>query len=166
MTISRKKSPPPIYTAIGESGARQSQDDNPLNYQETVRTASVDYGNWSHLSLHSRCGTRLSTTRPQLAKVNLPPSITPRPFGLGWRFDRSPSSNADPSSGVSRWKLLTKSTKRRIVSTSHRSAQASCDTHPKGGDEGNTLAPFMGSAVGAAETPKHLFPQHIQKVNP
>lgn len=53
------------------------------------------YGRRSQLSLRSRCGTRLSTTRPPHSKVNLPSSIPSRPFGLRRRFDRSPSGSAN-----------------------------------------------------------------------
>lgn len=86
----------PVPMAFGEPGAKQSQDDKPFRIvEEPVRTASVDYGIWSHLSLHSRCGTRISATRPLLARVNLPPSIPARPFGLGWRFNRALTGSAD-----------------------------------------------------------------------
>jgi hypothetical protein len=79
-------------TAFGEPGAKQSQDKKPCRVmaKSPVRTVSVDYGLWSHLSLRSRRGTRISATWPLLARVNLPPSIPARPFGLGWRFDRTP----------------------------------------------------------------------------
>lgn len=82
------------HMLLGDFRAKRSQDDNPLPQQETVRAASVDYAPWSHPSLRSRRGTRLSATRPQLARVNLPPSIRPQPFGLALRFDRTPSGNA------------------------------------------------------------------------
>ena len=73
--------------AFGEPGAKQSQDDKPYPQIRPVRTGSVDYSLWSHLSLHSRCGSRMTATWPQLARLNLAQSIPARPFGLGLRFD-------------------------------------------------------------------------------
>lgn len=80
--------------AFGESGAKQSQDDKPLTHQEPVRTGSVDYSLWSHLSLHSRRGSGLTATWPLLAGLNPVQFIPARPFGLGLRFDEAPSGNA------------------------------------------------------------------------
>jgi hypothetical protein len=74
-------------TAFGEPGAKQSQDDKPRQLTEPVRTASVDYGLWSHLSLHSRYGSGLTVTWPLLAELYPAQSIPARPFGLGLRFD-------------------------------------------------------------------------------
>jgi hypothetical protein len=78
-------------TAFGELGAKQSQDKKPCRVMAKlpVRTVSVDYGLWSHPSLRSRRGSRTTATWPSLARVNLPPSIPARPFGLGLRFDRA-----------------------------------------------------------------------------
>lgn len=88
---------PVVRTAFGELRAKQSQDKKPSRVMEKlpVRTVSVDYGLWSHSSLRSRCGTRCSATWPSLARVNLPPSIPARPFGLGWRFDRALTGSAN-----------------------------------------------------------------------
>jgi hypothetical protein len=81
-------------TAFGEPRAKQSQDDKPLTHQEPVRTASIDYGLWSHLSLRSRSGMELSQAWPLLTRLFPAQLIPARPFGLGWRFDEAPSGNA------------------------------------------------------------------------
>lgn len=81
-------------TAFGEPGAKQSQDDKPLTHQEPVRTASVDYGLWSHLSLRSRSGMEVSQAWPPLTRLSPAQLIPARPFGLGWRFDEAPSGSA------------------------------------------------------------------------
>lgn len=80
--------------AFGEPRAKQSQDDKPLTHQESVRTTSVDYSLWSHLSLRSRRGIGVSATWPQLARLSPARSIPARPFGLGSRFDEAPSGSA------------------------------------------------------------------------
>lgn len=82
---------PTAPIAFGEPRAKQSQDKKPCRVmaKPPVRTASVDYSLWSHPSLRSRCGSRRTATWPVLARVNLPPSIPARPFGLGLRFDRA-----------------------------------------------------------------------------
>ena len=76
---------PPI--AFGEPGAKQSQDDKPCKVARPVRTGSVDYSLWSHLSLHSRRGSELTSTWPQLSGLCPVQSIPARPFGLGLRYD-------------------------------------------------------------------------------
>jgi hypothetical protein len=94
-------------TAFGELGAKQSQDKKPCRVMAKlpVRTVSVDYGLWSHPSLRSRCGSRNTAARPSLARVNLPPSIPARPFGLGWRFDRAPLVAPSSQGSISRQRL-------------------------------------------------------------
>lgn len=79
-----------VPTAFGEPRAKRSQDDKPRRVlAEPVRTASVDHGLWSHLSLRSRSGMGLSQARPPLSRL-VPASLIPaRPFGLGWRFDEA-----------------------------------------------------------------------------
>jgi hypothetical protein len=79
--------------AFGEPGAKQSQDDKPLTHQEPVRTGSVDYSLWSHLSLHSRRGREVSATWPLLTGLSSVLLVTARPFGLGYRSDEAPSGS-------------------------------------------------------------------------
>ncbi len=80
--------------SLGESRAKRSQDDKPLTHQESVRAASVDYAPWSHPSLRSRRGSGSTATWPQLARPYPVPSIPARPFGLGLRYDETPSGSA------------------------------------------------------------------------
>lgn len=82
-------------TAFGEVPAKQSQDNKPLTHERFVRTASVGYGLWSQPPLRSRRGMEVSATWPSLARLSPAPSIPARPFGLGWRFDRTPTGSAN-----------------------------------------------------------------------
>lgn len=80
------KSTRPI--AFGEPGAKQSQDDKPCRVMaKPVPDCFGRHSLWSHLSLHSRCGSRLTATQPLLSRLNPARSIPARPFGLGLRFD-------------------------------------------------------------------------------
>jgi hypothetical protein len=100
MTLGRKireKIAPPISTwDLVNLGAKQSQDENPqLDAEARPDCLSYTWALEPSRMHHSRCAPRRCTTRPLLSRVNLPPSIPARPFGLGWRFDRSPAGNAD-----------------------------------------------------------------------
>jgi hypothetical protein len=57
--------------------------------EKPVRTASVDYGFWSHPSLRARSGMKVSQAQPLLSRLSSAPLIPARPFGLGWRFDEA-----------------------------------------------------------------------------
>jgi len=85
----KKIANPMCPIAFGESGAKQPQDEKPCRVMAklNVRAGSVDYSLWSHPSLHSRRGSRLTATWPQLARLNLAQSIPARPFGLRLRYD-------------------------------------------------------------------------------
>lgn len=82
---------------LGEIRAKRSQDDKPPTHRRLVRTASVDYAPWSRSSLRSRRGMKVSATRPLLSRLSFAPLIPARPFGLGLRFDQSPSGSASNS---------------------------------------------------------------------
>jgi hypothetical protein len=112
---------------FGELRAKQSQDDKPLPQQRLVRTASVNDALWSHSSLRSRRGPRSTATWPLLTRLNLAQLIPARPFGLGWRFDETPSGSAKPF-GTPRQKIQTNPRGRNKTSTKREQTQADIAT--------------------------------------
>lgn len=81
------------HTLFGELRAKQSQDNKPHRVlaEACPDRFSQRYALWSHSSLRSRLGMRLSQAWPLLSRLFLAPLIPARPFGLRLRFDEAHS---------------------------------------------------------------------------
>lgn len=133
--------------AFGGVVAKQSQDDKPPRVvRGSVRTASVNYGLRSQSSLRSRSGMKASRTWPLLARLSFAPFITARPFGLGCRFDETPSGNGIPY-GNSRARSFKPSPRKQArVTTSNQRLQGPI-TSCINGSADDAVSPFRSSVV-------------------